>query len=201
MAFVALAVQFARVRHDVVQVAARQAAVVVLGVVFLHVEVDRAVRYVGEPFVQYALYESYLFDDMARCVGFDGGRLHVERFHRPVVAFGVVVGHFHRFELFQTRFLGDFVFALVGVVFQVADVRDVAHVADLVARRFQIAEQQVECHGRAGMAQVGVAVDRGAAHIHARTPRYQRFECFLAPRERIVKRQFRFHRRRYFRQN
>ena len=28
----------------------------------------------------------------------------------------------------------------------------------------------------------GVAVDRGAAHIHARTPRYQRLECFLAPR-------------------
>ncbi len=164
-----------------------------LGVVFLHVEVDRAVRNVGETFVEDALYESDLFDDVARGVRFDRGCLDVERLHGAVVALGVVVGHLHRFELFEPRFLGDLVFAFVGVVFQMSDVRNVAYVAHLVARSLEVAEKQVESHRRPGVAQVGIAVDRRTADIHARPARDQGLELLLAARKRIVKRQFRFH--------
>ena len=103
------------------------------------------------------------------------------------------MGHLHGFELLEARLLGDLVLALVGVVLQMPHVGDVAHVAHLVARGLEVAEQQIERHGRAGVAQVGIAVDRRTADIHARPARDQGLELLLAARKRIVKRQFRFH--------
>ena len=44
-----------------------------------------------------------------------------------------------------------------------------------------------------GVPQVRVAVDRGAADIHAHAAGSQRFEHLLAAGERIVKYEFRFH--------
>ena len=190
---IALTVELARVGHDVLEVAARQAAVVVAGVVLLDIEVDRAVRHVGKPGVENPLDEGNLLDDVARGAGLDGGRLDVERLHGVVVALRIVVGHLHRFELLEARLLGDFVLTLVGVVFQMAHVGDVAHVAHLVARSLQVAEQQVEGHGRTGMAQMGVAVDRGAADIHPHATGGNRLEHLLAAGERIVKHEFGIH--------
>ena len=190
---VALAVELARVGDDVVEVAARQAAVVVGGVVLLDVEVYRAVRHVGVARIENPLDEGNLLDDVARSAGLDRGRLDVERIHSVVVALRIVVGHLHRFELLETRLLGDFVLTLVGVVFQMAHVGDVAHVAHLVARGLQVAEQQVEGHGRTGMAQMGVAVDRGAADVHPHAAGGNRLEHLLAAGERIVKHEFGIH--------
>ena len=50
----------------------------------------------------------------------------------------------------------------------------------------QVAEQQVEGDGRTGVAQVGVAIDGGAADVHAHTTLYQRTKKFLGPRKRII---------------
>ncbi len=198
MALVALAVQLARVGHDVVEVAARQAAVAILLIICLYVEVDRTVRNVGEAPVEDPLHESDLLDDVARGAGLDRGGLDVERIHRPVVALGVKVRHLHRFELFEAGFARDLVLAVVGIVLQVPHVGDVAHVAHLVAERTKVAEQQVESHGRARMAQVRVAVDRGTAHVHAHMGRIDRLELLLAAGERIVKQQLGLHGRMNF---
>ena len=193
VALVRLPVQFARVGHDILQIAAREAAVAVFPVVFLHIEIDRPVRDVGEPVVENAPDQLDLLDDMARGVGLDRGRLDVERIHRPVVALRVVVRHLHRFELLEPRLLGDLVLALVGVVLQMAHVRHVAHVAHLVARSLQVAEQEVERHRRPGMPQVGIAVNGRSADIHADAPGHEGFELLLAAGERIVKYEFGIH--------
>ena len=193
MALVALTVQLAGVGYDIVEIAARKPAVIVFPVVLLHVEVDRAVRLVGEPVGQNPLHELDLLDDMSRRIGFDRGRLDVQGLHRTVVTLRVVVGHLHRLQLFEPGLLGDLVLSLVGVVLQMSHVRDVAHVTHLVAAGLEVAEQQVERHGRTGMAQMRVAVDRGAADIHAHAAGSQRLELLLAAGERIVKYEFRFH--------
>ena len=57
-----------------------------------------------------------------------------------MVAVDVVLRHFHRLELFEARFLGDFILSTVGVVLEVADIRDVPDVAYLVSQMFQITE-------------------------------------------------------------
>ena len=105
---------------------------------------------------------------------------------RPMVTLRVVVRHLHRFELFEPRLLRDLVLAVVGVVFQMPHVGDVAHVAHLVAERLQITEQQVEGHGRTRVPQMRIAVDRRPADVHAHTGRSQRHELLLAAGKRIV---------------
>ena len=198
VALVRLPVELARVGHDVLEVAAREASVVVFGIVFLHVEIDRAVRDIGESVVKDPLHEGDLLDDVARGVGLDRGGLDVERVHRAVVALRIVVRHLHRFELLEARLLGDLVLALVGIVLQMAYIRDIAHVAHLVTQRLEVTEQQVEGHGRTGVTQMRIAVDRRSADIHPDAPGRQRLELLLAAGERIVKHEFGIHSRKEY---
>ena len=65
---------------------------------------------------------------------------HVEQVHGPVVGVGIVLHHFHGFQLFQPGFLGDLVFAFVGIVLQVPDIRDVAYIAYFVFEVLQVAD-------------------------------------------------------------
>ena len=81
----------------------------------------------------------------------------------------------------------DLVVAVVGIVLQVSHIGDVAHIAHLVAKVLEVTEHEVEGNGGTGMAQVGIAVHRGAAHIHAHMSGVDRGEQFLAARQRIVK--------------
>ena len=103
-----------------------------------------------------------------------------------MVAVGIVLCHFHGLEVFEAGFLGDFVLAFVGIVFQVAHVSDVTNIAHFVAEVFQISEDQVKSDGRTGMAEMGVAVDGGSADIHAHMRGVQGFERLLAARKAIV---------------
>ena len=70
---------------------------------------------------------------MARGVRLYARREHVERLHCSVIAVGVVLCYLHRLELFESCFLLNLVISLIGVVLQVANIGDVAHVAHLVA--------------------------------------------------------------------
>ena len=194
VALVGLSVQLARVGHHVFEHAAGQAAVAVFAIVSLDVEIDRAVAHIGESLVENGLGHFDLLDDMARSVGLDARREHVERPHGIVVALGVILRHLHRFELFEPGLLGDFVLAFVGIVFEVSHVGDVAHVTHLVARGPEVAEQQVEGDGGAGVSEMGIAVDGRAADIKSHERRVQRLELFFLAGERIVYGKRRFHR-------
>ena len=126
-------------------------------------------------------------------MGLDAGRQHVERLHSGMVAVSVVLCHLHGLELLEACLLGDLVLALVGIMLKMAHVGDVAHIAHLVAQLLQVAEQHVEGDGRTGVAQVRVAIDRGAAHVHAHHGLTEGHEVFLAPCEGIVDEQWVFH--------
>ena len=65
-------------------------------------------------------------------------------------------------------------------------VGDVADVTYFVAYVRQVAVEYVECYGRAGVAEMAVAVDGGAADVHAHSFGVQRFECFFLSCERVV---------------
>ena len=103
-----------------------------------------------------------------------------------MVAVEVVLHDFHRLELFEPGLFGYFVFAGVGVVFQMSHVGDVADVTYFVAYVRQVAVEYVECYGRAGVAEMAVAVDGGSADVHAHSFGVQRFECFFLSCERVV---------------
>ena len=197
MALIALPVQLARVRQNIVEVAARKTAVAVFPVVFLHIEIDRPVRFVGETVVENLLHHGDLLDDMAAGAGFDRGGQHVQLVHRPVVTLRVIVRHFHRFELLQPRLLRNLVLTVIGIVLQMSHVGHVAHVAHFVAERPEITEQQVEGHRRPGVSQMRIAIYGRSADIHSHMRGIDRLEGFLAAVERVVKGQFRFHNKQY----
>ena len=111
---------------------------------------------------------------------------HTQHIHVLVIAVGVVLGYLHGLQLLQTGLLGNLVFALVGIVLQVAHIGDVAHIAHLIAQMLQIAEQQVEGDGRTGMPQMGVAIDGWSTHIHAHMGGVNRLEALLLARQRII---------------
>ena len=50
---------------------------------------------------------------------------------------------------------------------EVAHVGDIADVAHLIALMLEIAEEEVEGDGGTGVAQMGIAIDGGAADVHA----------------------------------
>ena len=114
-------------------VAARELAVMMVAVIFLDVEIDRSAAFVGITRFKNLLHIFDLLYDMARGVRLDRGGKHVERLHVVVVVVEIMLHHFHRFETFETRFLGDLVFARIGVMLEMAHVGDVAHIAHLVA--------------------------------------------------------------------
>ena len=186
-------VELAALVDDVVEVAVREHAVVVVVVVLLDVEVDAAVALIGVAVVHDFLHELLLLDDVACGVGLDAGGQHVERLHGGVVAVGIVLGYLHGLELLEPCLFLDLVVALVGIVLKMAHIGDVAHVAHLVAQVLEVAEEHVEGDGRPGVAQVRVAVHRGAAHVHAHVGRVDGLEELLAAGEGVVDKQFVFH--------
>ncbi len=101
--------------------------------VFFYIKIYRAVGDVGVSGVEDFLDKFNLLNNVTASVGLDGRGENVEELHDVVVAGEVALHDFHRLELFEAGFFGDFVFALVGVVLKVADVGDVADVADFVA--------------------------------------------------------------------
>ena len=186
VALLLLAVEGAGLGEELVDVSAGELAVMVVGVIFAHVEVHRAVADVGVARVEDCLDILLLLDDMARGVRLDRGREHVEALHVAVVAVEIVLHHLHRLQLLQPRLLGDFVFPLVGVMLQVAYVGDVAHVAHLKAKVGEVAVDDVEGNRGAGVAEVAVAVDRRAADVHPDPPLVERPEIFLVALERVI---------------
>ena len=83
-----------------------------------------------------------------------------------MVAGQVVLHHFHRFELFEACLLRNLVLAVVGIMFEVTYVGDVADVAHLVAEVTEIAEKYVEGDCRTCVTEMAVAVDGRTADIH-----------------------------------
>ncbi len=186
IALFAHAGQLTTVVHDVFEVSSGQDAVFVGLVVFLHIEVDRAVALIGKAVGKDLLHQLLLLDDMPGGMWLDARRQHVECLHRRVVAVGIVLRHLHRLQLLQPCLLRDLVVALVGIVFQMAHVGDIAHVAHLITQVLEVTEEHVKGDGRPGMPQMWVAINRRTADIHAHIGRVTRLEQFLTSGERIV---------------
>ena len=164
---------------DVLQTATRENTVLILFVVCLDIEIDGAVALVSKAIVDNLLNQLLLLDDMTSGMGLDRGAQHIQSIHSRMIAVGVVLCYLHWLKLLQTSLLGNLVLTLVGIMLQVAHIGDVAHIAHLVAQLLQVAEQHVEGDGRTGVAQVRVAIDRGAADVHPHLSGFDRYEFFF----------------------
>jgi hypothetical protein len=98
-----------------------------------------------------------------------------------MIAVEVVLNDFHRLKLLEAGFFGDFVFAVIGVVFEMADVGDVSDVADFVSEMIKVPEKHVERNGGARMSEMRIAVYGGAADVEACQWSMERDEGFFFP--------------------
>ena len=171
---------------DVLQTATRENTVLILLVVGLDIEIDRAIRLVGEAIIEDLLHELLLFDDMACGVGLNRRTEHAEGIHRLMVAVGVVLCNLHRLQLLQTGFLGNLVLTLIGIVLKVAYISDITHVSYFITQVLQIAEHEIEGDSGTGMSEMGITIDCRTAHIHAHIGRMKGLETLLLTRQRIV---------------
>ncbi len=73
-----------------------------------------------------------------------------------------------------------------GINDLVIDIGDVPHIGDLRIEPAQQPRQRIEHHHRARITDMGVVIDRRAAHIHADMTFIDRNELFLLPGQRIV---------------
>jgi hypothetical protein len=65
---------------------------------------------------------------------------------------------------------------------QMTHIGDITYIAYLISQVLQIAEHEVEGDGRAGMTQMGIAIDGRTTDIHAHIRGVERLETFLLPR-------------------
>ncbi len=145
----------------------------------LHIQVDRAIGFVGQALFEDFLGRFYLLQDMACGRRLYGGRQHIELLHQLAVFERIGLYYLHRLFLFQLGFFRNFVFALIGIVHQMAYIGDIAHIAYLVAEVLEVAEEYIEYNGRTGIADMWVAIHGRAAYIHAYTRRSNGLEKFF----------------------
>ena len=102
-----------------------------------------------------------------------------------MVAVGIGLYHLHGFQLLQSCLLGNLVLAFIGIVLQMTHIRDIPHIADLVAQILEQFEQNIIRNARARVTQMGIAIDCRAAHIHPYMAGLNGLEKLLLPAHRI----------------
>ena len=162
-------------------------------VVFLDVKIDAAIAFVGKTVVHDLLHQFFLLDDMSCGMWLDAWRQHVQSLHGLMVAVGIILRNLHGLKLFQSSFLGNFVLALIGIMFKMPHISNVSHIAHLVAQMLEITEKNVKGDGRTGVSQMGVAIYGWSTHIHAYIRRMNRLKRLFPTRQRIINDQFLFH--------
>ena len=158
----------------------------IIFIVLWHIKIYRTVAYVSITGIQYLFDILYLLYYMPRCKRFYARRQHVEAFHRLVVAIHIKLNHFHWLKLLKTRFLGNFVLSIVGIMLKMTHIGDIAHISHLVAEITQVTEQDVERDGRSCMSQMRVAINCRTAHIHAHKRGVQRDKLFFLASKCII---------------
>src|SRR5690606_9668805 len=106
----------------------------------LNVEIDRAIYFITIAVVDNILNDFDLFNDMTGSCRFDTRWQIVELFENIMEINRVFLSDFHRFDLLQTSFFGDFVFAFISIVNHVPDIGNVADISYLITQMFEVSE-------------------------------------------------------------
>ena len=136
-----LSVEFAGLGDNILEVTAREFAIRIILGVLLDVHIDATIAHVGIALVHDLLHKSNLLNDMSAGMWLNRRWQDIQECHVAVVAVGEVLHHLHRLELLKAGFLSNLIFALVGIVLQVANIGDIAHIAHFIAEVLEIAVQ------------------------------------------------------------
>ena len=57
---------------------------------------------------------------------------HIQLIHITMISNCIVLNYFHRFKFFQSGFLRDFIFSLIGIIFEMAHISNVSDVTNFI---------------------------------------------------------------------
>ena len=117
----------------IIQIAAGKMSEVMILVILGYVEVNRAFAFVSVSGVQNLQNQLNQYDDMSRSKRLEAWRKNVECFHCLVVTVQEILNDFHGFQLFQTCFFGNLIFSVVGIMFQMAYIGNIAYITYFVS--------------------------------------------------------------------
>jgi hypothetical protein len=100
---------------------------------------------------------------------------------------GISLHHLHRFYLLEPCFFSNLVFPFARVILQVPCICYIAHIPDFVAKMFQVTEYHVKGQKSTAIAQVYIAVDRGATYVHPYMPVIDGYKDFFGTGKGIMK--------------
>src|SRR5450759_264147 len=92
--------------------------------------------------------------------------------------------------MFKTRFLFNLIFTFVSVVFKVSDISNIADTANFVLQICQISEQQVESNSRAGMSEMGIAINGWTTNIETNKWRMKWLKEFFFSGKAVINEKF-----------
>ena len=184
--FFVLSIEDARVVEQVVYFSPGKLAVWKIFAELAHVEVDAAIGFISVATCDDLFDHFDLFHDVACCTWLDGRAFDVEDPHHIMEIIGVLLYDFHRFKVFEPRFLTNLIFSVIRVPGQVTNVGDVSHIAYLVAQEDEVPVDNVKREKRADVAQVYIAVHRWTTHVHAHIRGTQWSEEFLLSGQAIL---------------
>ena len=104
---------------------------------------------------------------MACCVWLNRRWQYVEFLHCRVEATGIVLCYLHWLYLLQTCLLCYLILALISIMLQVTNIRDVTDIANLIADMLKITEKDIECDSWTSMTKMRVTINCRTADIHA----------------------------------
>ncbi len=149
------------------------------------IEVDVTTRLVGIPVGLDALDHLDHIVDVIRSLADHRGLFDIEFLHVVEEGLGEVLGDVpDRLSHFAGA-LDDLVFALVGIVGKMTDIRYVHHVADLVPEVLESAAKLVLEDVAAQISDMGILIDRGPAGIHTHSVVVDGYELLYRAAERV----------------
>src|SRR5665647_1599127 len=111
----------------------------------------------------------------------------IKPLHCLVKTVHVLLNHLHRLEMLLLRPAAYPVFSrFIDFVLKVPDVSDVAHIPDFISEVQQVSVQHIERYCRPCMTQMRLAVNGGAADIHAGKRRRHGFEQLFFTGEGVI---------------
>ncbi len=182
-----LPIKIAGIREEFFNISARKFTVVQSTfVISCHIKVHRTIALVRESAVDELLGEFNLFEDMSRRRWLNGWRQQIENIQNFVEIYRVFLHDLHRFQFLEPRLLHETIIIHIAIIGQMSGIGDIPHITYVVTEMGKWAENKIEGHEGAHVAEMHIAVNRRTADIHADGFRIDGFEDFFFAAKGIV---------------
>src|SRR6187431_1615274 len=111
----------------------------------------------------------------------------IEPSHDGMKTICILLDDFHRFQLFKSCFLTDFIFCIrIHIAFEMPYIGDISDIAHFIAQVHEISVDQIKADKRPAIADMDIIIYRGAADVHSYPPFQDGREYFFGTADAVI---------------